>query len=119
MLKQKIQRWGAGVEIATNGQNIIELLEKCHSESKKIDVILLDTNTSGVDVVELRKYIKAKPEFEDISLILMGTIDMELLPKGVDSTLFAKCLTKPIKQSELYNAIVETILKTSNKLRKG
>ncbi|MBW8000930.1 MAG: HAMP domain-containing protein [Planctomycetes bacterium] len=118
LLKQEMQRWGTGVETATKGQNILDLLEQYHLEGKEINIILLDTNSSA-DVVELCKSIKAKTEFEDISLILMGTIDMQALPKGVDSTLFAKCLTKPVKQSELYNAIVEIISKTLNKLWKG
>ena len=96
VLEQRLKQWGMGVISAASGPEALERME-CHP----FTVALLDLNMPGMDGVTLARKMRKK---KAIPLILLSSSG-EILT-GRDATLFRDQVPKPIKHSQLYNALV-------------
>ena len=75
---------------------------------ESFDLALLDYQMPGMDGVELAEALRLLREREDMRLVLLTSMGLgqEIRTSGVD---FAATLTKPLKQSQLYDTLVRVM----------
>jgi two-component system sensor histidine kinase/response regulator len=83
----------------------LALLRRQRDAGQPFELTVLDMQMPGTDGLELARQIKADPALSGTRLIMMTSLgkaehDSELRQAGI-----VLCLTKPVKQSRLYDAI--------------
>ncbi len=105
VLKEMTSSWGLEPAEAANERDALMMLENAFEAGKSYRVLLLDSQLGGKDGLEVAKQVKEGPYGANLKMILLTSVGR----KG-DAAEFAKFgisghLTKPVKQSELLDAI--------------
>ncbi|MEM5786969.1 MAG: response regulator, partial [Syntrophobacteraceae bacterium] len=106
VLSHQLNSWGISNSSAQDGAEALILLRSAANEGKSFKVAILDMMMPRMDGVELAGQIKADPLLNAIDLIMLTSVgrygDIEAARKaGIRSYL-----TKPIRQSHLYDVLV-------------
>ena len=109
ILYHLIVSWGMSNGSAPDGATALHMLQEAFDRGKPYDIALLDMMMPGMSGVDLAERIKAHPNFRDVKLIMLTSVgqygDIEkAYEAGVDVYL-----AKPVRQSQLYNAIMSSI----------
>jgi PAS domain S-box-containing protein len=99
--------------IAASGVEALAMLRASASEGSPYDVALLDVQMPEMDGLALARAIKADPTITNTRLIVLTSLRqpltaVELKELGIDAYI-----TKPVKQSSLFDCLVNTVGKTA------
>jgi PAS domain S-box-containing protein len=101
ILLKTLSAWGFQVSEAASGTEALSLLR----DSKiKVDLVILDHQMPGMSGVEVARAIRREAEFKNIKIIILssrGGLESKLLQE-LDIT---KSITKPVKQSKLFEML--------------
>jgi PAS domain S-box-containing protein len=103
ILTLQAESWGMRAEAVERGADALELL----SGGEQFDLVLLDMQMPGMDGVQLADMIWSRWSPPPMPLILLTSLGHRL--EDTESARFAACLTKPIKASQLYDALMGAI----------
>jgi len=105
ILLQQGQSWGMLPRAAQSGAEALEWLH----QGEWFDLAILDMQMPEMDGLTLAAQINKLPNYQHLPLIMLTSIGK---PETSDSNLkrhFAAFLSKPIKQSQLYNVLIEVM----------
>lgn len=105
VLEGQLQSWGLEAVCADNGPAALEQLHLAHQESRPFDLVILDHRMPQMDGLEVARRIKATPPFAAVRLILLTSIAQRGQHAEAQRMGFAAYLTKPTRQSHLYDCI--------------
>ncbi len=106
ILDEMLKNWEMRPELATGG----ELALKSLRESKEaIPLVLLDLMMPDMDGLELARLISQNAEFSRPNIIMLSSAGTPPSRSHLDEAGIARCLTKPVKQSDLLDAIADTL----------
>ncbi len=94
-------KWGLVAREAGGARAALELLRAGES----FDLVIVDGHMPGMDGVMLAKEIRRLPQGGAVPLLLLSSIGGQ--PARDEPGLFAACLTKPAKPSQLFDAIAK------------
>ncbi|VXD24628.1 putative two-component hybrid sensor and regulator [Planktothrix serta PCC 8927] len=103
MLKLQTQAWGMSSQTVKNGAKALEWLQR-----KQFDVAIIEMQMAAIDGLTLAKQIRQLPSCQNLPLILLTSVGGKNLGKS-KSIEIAACLNKPIKQSQLYNVLINIL----------
>jgi len=115
VLLEQLAAWGVRAKAAPDGPTGLEALALARQAGDPYQVALLDMQMPGMDGITLAQAIRADERLRGIRLLLLTSID----PRGVwdeaaarptpappwRAAGFSACLTKPIRQAELYDSL--------------
>lgn len=108
VLRYQFDSWGIPNDSSEGALNALERLREAAGEGYPYDIAILDMMMPGMDGVELAREIKSDPSISGTALIMLTSVgqygDIEQARRAGIETY----LTKPVRQSQLYNAIVNT-----------
>jgi PAS domain S-box-containing protein len=104
ILRKQVESWGMEPVIAASGKEALELLNK----NPDMDVAILDMQMPDMDGEMLAEKFKQLQSFEKMPLILISSMGMQRNPN--QTGLFSSVMTKPVKPSILYNALVRALI---------
>jgi two-component system sensor histidine kinase/response regulator len=102
ILEKQLSSWGIRTTAVEGGPGALKELRSAGGEP--YDLAVLDMQMPGMDGMELARKIKADPDLARIRLVLltsMGRRGEEAGRSGIEAYL-----TKPVRQSELYYALM-------------
>ncbi len=109
LFQEMLKKWDMQTETATNGPEALKILASAYGEGKPYQLMLLDKFMPDMDGFHTAEKIKGEA-FADKMKILMitsaGARGDGLLCRKLD---IAGYLIKPVKQSELYSAIISVL----------
>jgi two-component system sensor histidine kinase/response regulator len=107
ILDEILRNWGMEPVLAAGAEEALSLLREAAGSGRPFPIVLSDVNMPDVDGFELVERCRRDPELESTVCIMLTsatrTGDAAL---GKELGITAQ-LVKPVKQSELYNAIME------------
>ncbi len=105
ILVDTLKRWNIEAHEAENCKSVTETLEQAKRAKAPFRLVLLDDTLPGVDSYELAAQIRKSPRLGVQSVIVLGSaLRREEKGERLDSEVLS-CLTKPVKQSELLDAV--------------
>ncbi len=112
ILRHQIFAWKLQKGSAASGHEALRVLRAAAAEGHPYDVALLDVEMPEMDGLTLAHAIKAEPAIAGTRLIVMTPLghapaDRKMQDAGIDASL-----SKPIKQSHLFDSLVTVIGKT-------
>ncbi len=84
----------------------VETLKQCEPD---FDIIIMDAMMPKLDGFETAEHFRALPGYEQIQMLMLTSAGA---PEQVRKARFAgieKCLTKPVRQSDLFNAVTRML----------
>jgi signal transduction histidine kinase/DNA-binding response OmpR family regulator len=105
VLKEQLRLWGCRYKEASNGAQAIETLRAARTDKDPCEIAIIDMQMPGMDGETLGQKIKQDPDLKDTILVLLTSMGKRNDTKRMEQTGFAAYLTKPIKQSQLYDCL--------------
>jgi two-component system sensor histidine kinase/response regulator len=109
LLQEMTTSWGLVPTITANGKEAIDRFNKSFASGRPFRLILLDMQMPELDGFEVAKMIKDAPSGEDVRIILLSSSGQRGDSVRCKEIGISGYLPKPIKQSDLYDAILMTM----------
>ncbi|MEJ2659508.1 MAG: response regulator, partial [Desulfobacteraceae bacterium] len=106
IIKSYLQAWRCRATVAPDADQAMALLTLAAENDMPFEMAIIDFMMPGMDGEALGKAIKDNPVLKDTRLVLLTSRGMRGDAARAHSMGFEGYLTKPIKQSHLFNAIL-------------
>jgi signal transduction histidine kinase/CheY-like chemotaxis protein len=105
ILQAQVASWGMHPDLAEDAFAGLQRLREGFDRGHRFDLALIDMQMPGMDGIHMARTLKADPAFADFPLIMLTSMGThgdrgKALAAGI-----ASYLTKPVKQSHLFDAI--------------
>jgi PAS domain S-box-containing protein len=102
ILTLQTEAWQMCPDVVSSGEEALEKLAK----GQDYDVAILDMEMPNMDGVMLAQVMHRLPKYQDLPLILLSSLGQLEIPA---ENHFSAIINKPVKQSQLYQILVEVI----------
>ncbi len=109
ILDEVFGQWGMRCLTATSASEALEHLRKAASEDKPFDLVVSDVNMPVSDGFDLTQFMRDDPQLKDTKVILLTSGDTPQDMKRCEKLGVVSRLMKPIKQSEVFEAVVRAL----------
>ena len=100
ILLRQTESWGMIVRTAENANRALELI----ATENKFDVAIIDMKMPEIDGLSLGKKITEYPIYQNLPIILLSSLGQQEI--NFYDKLLGSVINKPIKQSQLYEALL-------------
>ncbi len=108
ILQEQLTAWSMKNVSAEDGPSALEMLRSAAKAGEPYDLAILDMMMPGMDGIELAQRIAADPSISSTKLIMLSSIGSRAESEQGRQTDIEVHLTKPVKQSRLFDAIATT-----------
>jgi PAS domain S-box-containing protein len=109
ILEEMIANWRMKPVAAANGPAAMEALQRAYKSGKPFRLVLLDGHMPGMDGFEVAARVKQDPQLHGAEVILLTSAGRSEDVARAKAVGVAAALSKPVKQSELWDAIVTAL----------
>jgi len=109
LLQEMITSWGLVPTIAANGKEAIDRFNRASASGTPYRLILLDVQMPELDGFDVARIIKNAPAGKDVKIIILSSIGKRGDSHRCKEIGISGYLPKPIKQSDLFDAILMTM----------
>ena len=101
ILKYQTESWGLHPHIASSGAEVLQWL----AEGRHFDLAIVDMQMPNMDGAAVAEALREQYDESSLPIVLLTSLGNRI--NTDDKTLFNQQLTKPIKPSQLYNALAQ------------
>lgn len=105
ILRDQLSQWGLKVETCSSSRTALNLMRSRLEEGRPFGMAILDRVMPELDGVELAEQIRRDPRLCHTRLLMLTSLDNGLDARRAEQ-LRVTVLSKPIRQSRLFDAIV-------------
>jgi signal transduction histidine kinase/CheY-like chemotaxis protein len=109
ILRHRVLTWRMRAQAVADGPAALEALRSAAAEGTGFDLVILDMNMPKMDGLALARAIQADPALRSTRRLLLTSLDVEGDNDELREAGISAYLTKPVRQSELYNRIAEVM----------
>jgi two-component system sensor histidine kinase/response regulator len=109
VLREQLKSWGYRFGEVSSGMRALKELRLAVDSKDPYEIAILDMEMPEIDGETVGKKIKQDPDLKNTILVLMTSIGQRGDVKRLEKIGFAAYLTKPIKQSKLYDCLATVI----------
>jgi signal transduction histidine kinase/DNA-binding response OmpR family regulator len=107
--REYVNLWGLVCDEAEDAAGALEMLEKAENEQRYFDLVLMDHMMPGMSGVELAERMAMDAKFSKLPIILLSSVADHEEPVLSRAKNLQALLRKPIRQSVLYDSIMEVL----------
>jgi two-component system, sensor histidine kinase and response regulator len=105
ILQETVCGWGLVPETACSARDALAALQQAHQSEQAFQLVLTDLHMPQMDGAELVAAIRRDERFRDLRIVMLSSAGYPDDPVRLRNLGVAGYLTKPVKQSELLQAI--------------
>jgi len=109
ILHEVLSNWQMKPTAVESGSAALQSLEDAAKAGRPFRLILLDLMMPGMDGLETARRICGRAEFQQPAMMLLSSAGTASDTARLRELGIARCLTKPVKQSDLLDAITSTL----------
>jgi signal transduction histidine kinase/CheY-like chemotaxis protein/ligand-binding sensor domain-containing protein len=114
ILYHQLMAWKIEQASAVDGYEALKILRAAAAGGEPFHVALLDVQMPGMDGLMLAREIKSDPTIADTRLIVLTSLGRRMTKSEFQAAGIDAYLVKPVKQSKLFDCIVEVVGSSSN-----
>jgi len=107
--EEMLSNWDMRPTVVASGAAAIEELKRAAQSGKPYRLMLLDVMMPGLDGYEVARRVRQDPEIKDVTIVILSSIGRPAFGATAADLRVARILTKPVTQSELFNAIAGSV----------
>lgn len=103
-----MRSWGLNIsrdDCVASAAEALRALDEAYAHDRLYDMVILDLSMPEMDGLELARAIRQDPRIAHISLVLLTAFDYDVHREEAKPIGFSAFLTKPVRQSQLLDAI--------------
>jgi PAS domain S-box-containing protein len=108
VLRQQTAAWGIEAVTASGAEEALQMLADA-STTAPFRLAIVDRDMPGMDGFELALAIRARRELRDTALLIVLSPEDAVDPERLRDMGFAGHMIKPIRQSQLFDTIMDTV----------
>jgi PAS domain S-box-containing protein len=108
ILFRQLSAWRFRVELAPDGFTALAMLHRAAETNKQFALALLDGDMPGIDGYELARRIHDDRQLQSTQLLMLTSLAAQPSDFDPHAVGIAGCLTKPVRQSQLFDALMVT-----------
>lgn len=108
--------WNMACDLAKDGFEALQKIEQAQDEGRPYQLGIIDYNMPGMDGLELAEKLANHSKIKPVPLLLMTSLGFPVPRQQLDALRILGCLSKPVRQSKLYDAITSILLHCSDGL---
>jgi len=112
ILEKVVSKWGMHPATADNGESALKAIQKSIKAGKPYLLLLIDAFMPGMDGFMLASEVSKISEMKNAAVIMLSSAEQRSRAKDYKKYGISGFLLKPVKQSELYNAILDVLYHT-------
>lgn len=109
ILHRQISSWGLAAATAESGEQALALLSTAAGRAEPFRVAIVDSDMPGMDGFEFARQVKRRADIDTTVLMILLSVDSAIEPQRLAEMGFAGQMTKPVRQSHLFDAIMNAI----------
>jgi len=113
ILRDQLHSWGFAFAPAADAGSALESMRKSARQGRPFQLAILDQHLPDMDGLDLAAAIKDDPLLRDTPLLMLTSVDFDMGSEQTRKVGLAGLLTKPIRQSRLFDAIVDVMQHSS------
>jgi two-component system, sensor histidine kinase and response regulator len=113
IVRLQLKSWNIASDEASNADDALAVLRRECAAGQPFDLVVLDMQMPTTDGLQLARDIKADPALANTRLVMMTSLGKSEHDAAISEAGVLLCLTKPVKQSKLYDALA-TVMSNSN-----
>ncbi|MBI3715199.1 MAG: response regulator [Betaproteobacteria bacterium] len=106
ILHSQVDSWGMNTRIVESAPQALTSLTQATAAGMPFDLAIIDLSASGADSIALTRSIRANRAIAGTRLVMLSPVGNHALVKEAQLAGIDACLVKPIRQSELYESLV-------------
>ena len=112
ILYHQLKSWDVIPHAVESGAKALEALDKARVNGTPYDIAILDLHMPGMDGIELSQKIEADERLKSTDRILLTSAALELSKTEMSAIGISQYISKPARQSQLYNALANLLLES-------
>ncbi|WP_370298814.1 PAS domain-containing protein, partial [Pontibacterium sp.] len=106
ILEEILLNWAMKPDTAASGAEALDKLEQARMAGRPYHLMLLDMMMPGMDGFEVAQRLRADSRYADMAIIMLSSVGQSEKTVSLQDRGIARCLTKPVKQSNLLDVIL-------------
>ena len=102
-----MSNWGMSNRVAATPEQAIELLAQAAARGAPYDIAIIDLGLPGMDALELARAIRARADIAKVRLVMLTRRQVDI--KNARDAGIDACLAKPVRQTMLYECLVNVM----------
>ena len=107
ILHDQLSRLKMEVACASSGGEALDYLRRQATAGAPVHLVIADLNLPAMDGLTVARHIKAEAVIAPTKLLMLATLGRRLSPAAMRGAGVDACLVKPLRQSRLYDCLVE------------
>jgi PAS domain S-box-containing protein len=108
IVNEQIAGWGMRGGSDVSSEQAMEALREAQANGDPYHFVITDYHMPGIDGAALATMVKADPAIHDVVFVMLTSIGQRSEVKNLASASIDVCLVKPVRQSQLWNALAES-----------
>ncbi|MBX2885797.1 MAG: response regulator, partial [Granulosicoccus sp.] len=109
ILYHQLRSWGADSLPVESAEAALKVLQDAAVSGNQFDVAILDLHMPGMDGLDLSRAINADPALKDLKRMMLTSAAMELSANELLAIGVSQHISKPARQTQLFNALATLI----------
>ena len=109
ILHSQATKWGMCPTVVCSGREALESLTAAAHEGRPFPLVLLDANMPDLDGFEVARVVAGQPELTGATVMMLSSSGLDGETARCRALGIAAHLTKPIKESDLRNALCRVL----------
>jgi hypothetical protein len=109
ILHYQVAGWHMREGVAVDGLDALQKMKHALEEGQPYDIAILDMQMPGMDGIMLADEIRRNRFFSRTKMVLLTSLGQVIPTEELRRHGISACLSKPVKQSELFNRLVECL----------
>ncbi len=115
ILQSQVSSWGMHPRLAEDAFSGLDQLRESFEQGHPFDVALIDMQMPAMDGIQLARTLKSDPAFATFPLIMLTSLGAHGDRRKALAAGIASYLTKPVRQSHLFDAIASVMMSVVEK----
>ena len=104
-----LKRWGIASNACDYAPNAVDELRSAHRSGRPYNLVITDMQMPDVDGLGLVRHIRAMTELGNVPIIILTSMGQVVPADERKQWGINSCLTKPVRQSRLFNAVIDSL----------
>ena len=109
ILQKMLKNFGCQADLVADGKTALQMLSMAAASGSPYDLFLLDMQMPQMNGIEVAHLVRADRAVRQTAMILLTSMVYKQNDPELQRVGFAACLNKPIKQSQLFDVMNETV----------
>ncbi|MBN1841793.1 MAG: response regulator, partial [Deltaproteobacteria bacterium] len=105
VVKEQLRSWGCRFDEASSGAEALDKLRQAVAKENPFDIAIIDMQMPEMNGDTLGRNIKEDPDLMSVSMVMLASVGERGEAARIKEVGFAAYLTKPVKQSQLYDCL--------------